>query len=52
MGVSKTSDHIQKKIKMPNPSQEPSASYKDPNEELWDMYILCNFKIKKITKVK
>ena len=26
MGISKTSDHTQIKIKMPNPSQEPSAS--------------------------
>ena len=46
MGVSKTSDHIQIKIKMPNPSQEPPASSKTPNEDLKDMDVLCTFKIK------
>ena len=46
MGVSKTSDHIQIKIKMPNPSQEPPASSKAPNEELEDMDVLCTFKIR------
>ena len=46
MGISKTSDHIQIKIKMPNPSQEPPASSKAPNEDLKDMDILCNFNIK------
>ena len=43
---SKTSDHIQIKIKMPNPSQEPPASSKAPNEDLKDMDVLCTFKIK------
>ena len=47
MGVSKTSDHIQIKIKMPNPSQQPPASSKTPNEDLKDMDVLCTFKIKK-----
>ena len=47
MGVSKTSDHIQIKIKMPNPSQEPPASSKARNEDLKDMYVLCTFKIKR-----
>ena len=46
MAVSKTSDHIQIKIKMPNPSQEPPVSSKAPNEDLKDMDILCTFKIK------
>ena len=46
MGVSKTSDHIQIKIKMPNPSQEPPASSKAPNEDLKDMDVLCTFKFK------
>merc|ERR1711954_544487 len=46
MGVSKTSDHIQIKIKMPNPSQEPPAPSKPPNEDLKDMDVLCTFKIK------
>ena len=31
MGVWKTSDHIQTKTKIPNPSQEHSASSKAPN---------------------
>ena len=46
MGISKTSDHIQIKINIPNPSQEPPASSKDPNEDLIDMDVLCTFKIK------
>ena len=50
MGVSKTSDHIKIKIKMPNPSQEPPASSKAPNEDLKDINILCTFKIKREPK--
>ena len=46
MGLSKTCDHIKIKIKMPNPSQEPPASSKAPNEDLKDMYVLCTFKLK------
>ena len=46
MGISKTSDHIKIKIKIPNPSQEPPASSKAPNEDLKDMDVLCTFKIK------
>ena len=46
MGISKTSDHIQIKIKTPNPSQEPPAPSKAPNEDLKDMDVLCTFKIK------
>ena len=46
MGVSKTSDHIQTKIMKLNPSQEPQASSKAPNEDLKDMDVLCTFKIK------
>ena len=34
------------KIKMPNPSQEPPASSKAPNEDLKDLDILCTFIIK------
>ena len=37
MGVSKTIDHKQIKIKMPNPSQEPPASFKAPNQYFKDM---------------
>ena len=46
MGVSKTNDKIQIKIKMPNPSQEPPASSKAPNEDLKDIDVLCAFKMK------
>ena len=33
-------------IKMLNPSQEPLASSKAPNEDLKDVDVLCTFKIK------
>ena len=46
MGKSKTSDHIQINIKMPNPSQEPQASPKALNEDLKDKDVLCTLKIK------
>jgi len=46
MVVLKTSDHIQIKIKMPNPRQEPEASSKALDEDLRDMDVLCTFKIK------
>ena len=46
IGVSKTSDYIQIKIKMPNQNQEPSASSIAPNDDLKDMDVLCTFKIK------
>ena len=46
MGVSKINDHIQIKIKVSNPNQEPPASSKAPNEDLKDMDALCTFKIK------
>ena len=45
MCLLKTNDHIQIKKKMPNPSQEPPASSKAPNEDLKDMDVLCTFKI-------
>ena len=45
MGVSNISVHIQIKIMMPNPSQEPPESSKAPNEDLKDMDVLCTFKI-------
>ena len=45
MGVSKISDHIKIKIKMPNPSQEPPASPKALNQDLKDIDLLCTFKI-------
>ena len=37
MSESKTSDNIQIKIKMPNPSQEPPASSKAQNQDLKNM---------------
>ena len=46
MGLSKTSDHIQIKIKSSNPSQEPLASSKAPNQDFKDMGTFCTFKIK------
>ena len=46
IGISKTSDHIQIKIKMPNPSQEPPVLTKAPNEDLKDIDVLCTYKIK------
>ena len=46
MVVSTTSEKIQIIIKMPNPSQDPPASSKAPNEDLKDMDVLCTFKIK------
>ena len=45
MSVSKTSDHVQIKIKMPNPSQEAPASSKAPNEDFKDMDVLCTLNI-------
>ena len=48
MGVSKTSDHIQIFIKMPNPSQETPASSKAPKKNLNDMDILCTFPTRNI----
>ena len=39
MGVYKTSDYIQIKIKMPNLSQEPAASPKATNKDFMDMYV-------------
>ena len=46
MGVSKTSNHIQIKIKWPNSSQEPPATTKAPNQDIKDMGVLCTFKVK------
>ena len=46
MGISKTTDYIQIKIKMANPSQDPPASSKAPNQDSKDMDVICAFKIK------
>ena len=46
MGILKTSDHIQIKIKIPNPCQEPPVSSKARYQDLKDLDVLCTFKIK------
>ena len=46
MGISETNDHIQMKIKMLNPSQEPPTPSNPKNEDLKDMDVPCTFKIK------
>ena len=51
MGVLKTSDHIQIKFNMPNPSQETPASSKAPNKVLMDMDVICTFKIEIESKI-
>ena len=43
MGVLKTNDSIQIKIKLTNPSQETPASSKTSNEDIKDMDDLCDF---------
>ena len=43
--TSRTQDHNQINIKMPNTSLEPPASSKTPNQDLKDMNVLCTFKI-------
>ena len=45
-GCMKTSDHIQIKIKMQNPRQEPPASFSAQKQDWEDMNVLCTFKIK------
>ena len=49
--MSKTSDHIQIKIKMPNPSQEPPASSKAPNDDIKDMDVLSTLKSRQKDKI-
>ena len=39
-------NHIQIKIEIPNPSQEPQASFKTSFQDLKDMDVLCTFKMK------
>ena len=46
MGISKTRDHIEIKIKMTASSQEHPVSSKAPNEDLNEKGVLCTFKIK------
>ena len=51
MGVSKTSNPIDIKMKVPNPSQKTSASSKAPNEDLKDLDVLCTFKSRERAKI-
>ena len=46
MGISKTIDYIRINIKIPNPSHEPPASPKAPNDDFKDMDVLCTFRNK------
>ena len=46
MGVNKTIEHIQIKIKMSNPSWEHPASAKSSNQGLKDMVVLFTLKVK------
>ena len=46
MGVSKISDQISIKIKMPNPNKKAPASSKAPSQDLEDIDVLCTLKIK------
>ena len=46
MGATKSSDHIQIKIKMSNLSQKPPASSKTLNQDLGDLGALSIFQIK------
>ena len=46
MDVSKTSDHINIKVKMPTPSQKLPPFSKAPNQDLKDMVFFCTLKIK------
>ena len=45
-GWCNNSDHIQINIRMQNPSQEPSAFSKAPNQDLKDIDVICTFKTK------
>ena len=42
MGVSKTSDHIQVNIWLPNSHHEPPMFSKAPNHDLKDMDVFCS----------
>ena len=46
MGVSKTTDPIKVKIKIPLPREEPPVSIKTTIQDFKDMSVLCTFKIK------
>ena len=46
MDLTETSDHIQIKIKIPNPRKKPPSSAKAPNQDIKEMLVLYIFKIK------
>ena len=50
LGVLKTNNYLQFKIKVQFPSQEPPGYFIAPNHDSKDMYDLCTFKIKKESK--
>ena len=51
MGISTITDHIKINIKMPNPSQEPPASSKAPNEDSRTLMFLAPSKPRKRAKI-
>jgi len=51
MDISKTSVHVQNKMKIPYPSQQPPASSIASNQDLKDMDVLYTFKIKRESKI-
>ena len=46
MDLKETNDHIQIKIKKPNPRKEPPVSSEAKNKEFKDIDVLCIFKTK------
>ena len=46
MDVSKSIYHIQIMIKMPDPSETPTASFKAQNQDSKGIDVLCTFKTK------
>ena len=51
MGLPKSSDHIQIKMKMPNPTQDPPESSKAPDEDLKDMMFFAPLKSRERAKI-
>jgi len=50
LGVSKTFYHIYININTPNPSQQPPAASKAPDQDVKDMDVLCTYKIKVVSQ--
>ena len=47
----KVPDHVQGKISMPNPSQEPPTSFTAPNKDLKGMDVLSTFNNMDVSKI-